>query len=129
MENKQHPLQDVMNTAMQNIKDMIDVNTIIGDPITAPNGTLVIPVSRVGVGFASGGSDFNSKTSNEKTNFGGGSGAGVSISPIAFLVITAKGDVTILPLDNSSLSGIDRLVGSVPGVIEQVKGIFDKKES
>lgn len=128
MENKQHPIQDVMNTAMQNIKDMIDVNTIIGNPITAPDGTIIIPVSRVGVGFASGGSDFNSKSSGEKTNFGGGSGAGVTISPIAFLVVSSKGEVSLLPLDKSAGTGIDRLIGSVPEVIEQVKGIFEKKE-
>ena len=68
-ENKQHPVQNVMNTAMQNIKDMIDVNTIIGNPITAPDGTMIIPVSRVGVGFASGGSDFNSKPGRISCSF------------------------------------------------------------
>ena len=125
-ENKQHPVQNVMNTAMQNIKDMIDVNTIIGNPITAPDGTMIIPVSRVGVGFASGGSDLNSKATPENTHFGGGSGAGISINPVAFLVVSSKGDVSVIPI-NSNGAGLDKLVASVPEVIEQVKGAFGKK--
>ena len=68
MENKQHPIQGVMDTAMQNIKEMVDVNTIIGTPINAPDGTMIIPVSKVGVGFASGGSDFTTKNSAESPN-------------------------------------------------------------
>lgn len=128
MENKQHPVQNVMNTAMQNIKDMLDVNTVVGNPITTPDGTVIIPVSRVGVGFASGGSDFNSKTSPENPNFGGGSGAGISINPVAFLVVSSKGEVSIIPVNaNGAGSGIDKLVASVPEVIEQVKGAFGKK--
>ena len=128
MENKQHPVQNVMNTAMQNIKDMLDVNTVVGNPITAPDGTVIIPVSRVGVGFASGGSDFNSKASPENPNFGGGSGAGISINPVAFLVVSSKGEVSIIPVNsNGAGTGIDKLVASVPEVIEQVKGAFGKK--
>ena len=119
MENKQHPVQNVMNTAMQNIKDMLDVNTVVGNPITAPDGTVIIPVSRVGVGFASGGSDFNSKASPENPNFGGGSGAGISINPVAFLVVSSKGEVSILPVNSNGVgTGIDKLVASVPEVIE-----------
>ena len=129
MENKQHPIQNVMDTAMRNIKDMVDVNTVVGNPITTQDGTIIIPVSRVGVGFASGGSDFNSKTSPENPNFGGGSGAGISINPVAFLVVTPKGDVSLLPLDGKAIgSGIDKLVASVPEVIEQFKGAFGKKD-
>ena len=128
MENKQHPVQNVMNTAMQNIKDMLDVNTVVGNPITAPDGTVIIPVSRVGVGFASGGSDFNSKASPENPNFGGGSGAGISITPVAFLVVSSKGEVSIIPVNSNGVgSGIDKLVASVPEVIDQVKGAFGKK--
>ena len=129
MENKQHPIQNVRDTAMRNIKDMVDVNTVVGNPITTQDGTIIIPVSRVGVGFASGGSDFNSKTSPENPNFGGGSGAGISINPVAFLVVTPKGDVSLLPLDGKAIgSGIDKLVASVPEVIEQFKGAFGKKD-
>ena len=91
-EKKNSSLQDVMETAMKNIKEMVDVNTIIGDPINCADGTIIIPVSKVNFGFASGGSDFNTKThaatNNDTPLFGGGSGAGVSIVPIAFLVVS-----------------------------------------
>ncbi|MBE6896786.1 MAG: sporulation protein YtfJ [Ruminococcaceae bacterium] len=127
MENKQHPIQGVMDTAMQNIKEMVDVNTIIGDPITAPDGTMIIPVSKVGVGFASGGSDFSTKNTTETPCFGGGSGAGITISPIAFLVVSSKGDVSLMPINQPSGTAVDKIVDSVPGVIDQIKNIFGKK--
>ncbi|MBO5299212.1 MAG: GerW family sporulation protein [Clostridia bacterium] len=127
MENKKNNVQGVMDTAMQNIKDMVDVNTVVGDPITAPDGTMIIPVSKVGVGFASGGSDFSTKNTTETPCFGGGSGAGITISPIAFLVVSSTGVVSLLPISQSSPSAIDQIVGSVPGIIDQVKGFLDKK--
>ena len=95
----EHPIESLMNTAMNSIKDMIDVNTIIGEPIQASNNTVIIPISKVGFGFAAGGSEFRGETLDEYTKrdkeeqvqyrlpFGGGSGAGVSISPVAFLVV------------------------------------------
>lgn len=127
MENKQHPIQGVMDTAMQNIKQMADVNTIIGDPITTPDGTMIIPVSKVGVGFASGGSDFTTKATTDSPCFGGGSGAGITISPIAFLVVSSKGDVSLLPINQAAGTAVDKIVDSVPGVIDQIKTIFAKK--
>ena len=127
MENKKNNVQGVMDTAMQNIKDMVDVNTVVGDPITAPDGTMIITVSKVGVGFASGGSDFSTKNTTETPCFGGGSGAGITISPIAFLVVSSTGVVSLLPNSQSSPSAIDQIVGSVPGIIDQVKSFFDKK--
>ena len=127
MENKQHPIQGVMDTAMQNIKEMVDVNTIIGTPINAPDGTMIIPVSKVGGGFASGGSDFTTKNSAESPNFGGGSGAGITISPIAFLVVSPKGEVSLMPISQPAGNAVDKIVDSVPGVIEQIKNIFGKK--
>ena len=96
----EHPIEGLMNTAMNNLRDMIDVNTIIGDSIETANGTVIIPISKVSFGFAAGGSEFNMSTleetkrsgSEEETKhalpFGGGSGAGVHIEPIGFLVIT-----------------------------------------
>src|SRR5690625_5396984 len=82
----EHPIQGLMVTAMENLKEMIEVNTIIGDPVESPDGTIIIPVSKVGFGFAAGGSEFNSsKESSESSEstlpFGGGSGGGVSITP------------------------------------------------
>ena len=116
-------INDFMTTAMNGIRDMIDVNTIVGDPVTTPNGTTIIPISKVCFGFASGGSDFGKQP--EKQKFGGGSGAGVSIVPIAFLSINDDG-VKVLPV-NSEESGIEKAIQSVPTVIEKVSKIFKKK--
>jgi len=128
MENKEHPIRDVMDTAMKNIKEMVDVNTIIGDPITAPDGTLIIPVSKVGFGFASGGSDFTTKNTTSEPCFAGGSGAGVTITPISFLVVSPTNGTYLLPIDQSAPSTVDSLISSVPGIIDQVKNFFCKKK-
>ena len=125
----EHPIGNLMDTTMNKIKEMIDVNTIVGEPITSPDGTLIIPVSKVSYGFASGGSDLPTKKEN-KDCFGGGSGAGVTIQPVAFLTVY-KGDVTLIPVDKFEGTP-DRLVGMIPEVIDKVKEIFkkdDKKKS
>lgn len=120
----EHPIQGLMATAMQSIKEMVDVNTIIGEPITSHDGTVIIPVSKVSFGFASGGSDFASKNGGETPLFGGGSGAGISISPIAFLVVS-DGQVKLLQVSEST-STADRLVAMVPDVIDKVRELFKK---
>lgn len=112
-----------MDTTMNKIKEMIDVNTIVGEPIVSPDGTLIIPVSKVSYGFAAGGSDLPTKKEN-KDCFGGGSGAGVTIQPVAFLTVY-KGDVKLMPVDKFDGSS-DRLVGMIPDVIDKVKDIFKK---
>lgn len=121
-----HPIQSLMGTSMEKIREMVDVNTIIGDPVTCPDGTVIIPVSKVGFGFAAGGSDWPSKQPKEL--FGGASGAGVSIVPLAFLVVS-KGDVKILHMHNEENTA-DRMVGIVPEVITSISELFkkDKKE-
>ncbi|MBP3300950.1 MAG: GerW family sporulation protein [Clostridia bacterium] len=118
-------LEHVMETSIQNVKSMLDANTVIGDPITTPDGTVILPVSKISVGFVSGGSDFATKT-NPKLCFGGGSGAGVTINPVSFLVISPTGTVNVLPANQSSASAIDKVIDLAPGVIEKVKGIFKK---
>ena len=96
-----HPIDNLMNITMDKIKEMVDVNTIVGTPITAEDGTLIIPVSKVSYGFASGGSDLPTK--NEKKDlFGGGSGAGVTIQPIAFLTVYKGHDI---PLHEGVVNG------------------------
>ncbi len=121
----EHPIQGLMSTAMQSIKEMVDVNTIIGDAITAPDGTIIIPVSKVSFGFASGGSDFATQKETEGTLFGGGSGAGISISPIAFLVVN-NGQVKLLQISGASTS-TDRLIALVPDLIDKVRDMFKKQ--
>lgn len=119
----EHPIGNLMDTTMNKIKEMIDVNTIIGEPITAPDGTLIIPVSKVSYGFASGGSDLPTKKEN-KDCFGGGSGAGVTIQPVAFLSVY-KGNVKLIPIDKYD-GATDRIVGMIPDMFEKVKGVFKK---
>lgn len=124
----EHPIGNLMNITMEKIKEMIDVNTIIGDPITSPDGTLIIPVSKVSYGFASGGSDLPTKKEN-KDCFGGGSGAGVTIQPVAFLTVY-QGDVRLISVDQEEGTA-DKLVNMIPDVLKKVKGVFkkDKNES
>lgn len=130
-----HPIEGLMLTAMNSIKDMIDVNTIIGEPIQASNEIAVIPISKVSFGFAAGGSEFKGETINAyrkqdkdeqiqyKLPFGGGAGAGVSLSPIAFLVI--QGDmVKLLPINHST--SIDKLLDYIPDLFEKVNNMMDK---
>ena len=120
-ENKQeHPIQGMMGTAMQKIREMIDVNTIIGDPITTPDGTVIIPVSKVSFGFGSGGSNWPNKNT-AKDLFGGGAGAGISINPLAFLVIS-NGEVKLLQMSFSSNTA-DKMVNMVPDVIDKISGL------
>lgn len=122
-----HPIEGLMSTTMTKIREMVDVNTVIGDPVTSPDGTVIIPVSKVSFGFAAGGSDFPTKTPQPKGIFGGGSGAGISIQPLAFLVIS-NGEVKILQMDNSRDSA-DRMVALVPEVIDKIVDLFPKKAS
>jgi sporulation protein YtfJ len=123
-----HPINSLMDTTMEKIKEMVDVNTIIGDPITSPDGTIIIPVSKVSYGFASGGSDFPTKKEN-KDCFGGGSGAGVTIQPVAFLTVF-RGEVKLIPVEKYE-GAADRVVGMMPELVDKVSGLFkkDKKKN
>ncbi len=131
----EHPIEGLMTTAMNSIQDMIDVNTIIGEPIETSNNVVVIPISKVSFGFAAGGSEFKGETIDEYSKrdkeediqyrlpFGGGSGAGVSINPIAFLVIQQDG-VRLLPVNYTS--AIDKLLDYVPDLMDKVNGVINK---
>jgi len=106
---------------------MVDVDTIIGTPITSADGTTIIPVSKVSYGFASGGSDIRAKKENQRTGFGGGSGAGVTINPVGFLAIL-KGDVKFIPITKYD-GPADRIVGMVPELFDKIKGLFQKDKN
>lgn len=118
-----HPIEGMMDVTMEKIKGMVDANTIIGNPINLADGTLVLPISKVTFGFASGGSDFPSKTTKEL--FGGGSGAGVSIQPVAFLV-AKDGNVRVMQLADTSNS-VDRALSLVPELVDKVTALVQKK--
>lgn len=131
-----HPIEELMVTAMDSIKQMIDANTIIGEPIKALNNTVIIPISKVGFGFAAGGSEFNDETLNSynkrekeehvkyRLPFGGGSGAGVNITPVAFLVVQ-NDNVKLLEASHSSV--LDKLASYIPDVVEKINGIIKRK--
>lgn len=131
----EHPIEGLMITAMNSIQDMIDVNTIIGEPIETSNNIVIIPISKVSFGFAAGGSEFKGETIDEYTKrdkeeaiqyrlpFGGGSGAGVTINPIAFLVIQSN-NVKLMPVNHAS--SLDKLLDYVPDLIEKTNNIMNR---
>ena len=131
----EHPIEGLMTTAMNSIQDMIDVNTIIGEPIETSNNIVIIPISKVSFGFAAGGSEFKGETVDEyrkrekeeevqyRLPFGGGSGAGVTINPIAFLVIQGE-NVKLMPVNYSS--SIDKLLDYIPDVLDKTNNMINK---
>ena len=128
MENK-HPIESLMITYMTSIEEMIDVNTIIGDSIETPDGTTIIPVSKVCLGFAAGGSEFNTTKLNKyseaaKLPFGGGAGGGIKITPVGFIVIK---DGFARVLNVNGINVIDRMVDIIPDIVNKVDNLVNKK--
>ena len=133
---REHPIEGLMLTAMESIKSMIDVNTIVGEPIEITNNITIIPISKVGFGMATGGSEFKdetregySKKQNEeevqyRLPFGGGSGVGASITPVAFVIIQS-GTVKLLPISHSSC--VDKLLDYMPDLFDKANRIIEKK--
>jgi len=123
---EEHPIQGLMTTAMESLQTLVEVNTIIGDPVETADGSMIIPVSKVGFGFAAGGSEFNPKESSSDSEatlpFGGGSGGGVSITPVAFLII--KDDqVKMIHLDHHTHL-YEKMLEFAPQVVEKVEQII-----
>ncbi|MCL6560871.1 MAG: GerW family sporulation protein [Firmicutes bacterium] len=129
---EQHPIEGLMKTAMESIKEMVDVNTVVGDPVETPDGSVIIPISRVACGFAAGGGEFEISGGDRKEGgeesplpaFGGGSGAGVSVKPIGFLVV-GNGQVRLLPVDGNAV--VDRLIDVAPQVLSQIQSMFKRE--
>lgn len=133
---KEHPIEALMEIAMNNIQEMVDVNTIIGAPIDVNENISIIPISKVSFGFVAGGSEFNSETIEEykqkdkdeeityKNPFGGGSGAGVNITPVSFLVIN-NGNIKLMPVEYCST--IDKLVDYIPEILEKTEKFMNNK--
>jgi sporulation protein YtfJ len=130
----EHPIEGLMKTSMQNIKEMVDVNTILGDPVETPDGSVIVPISRVSFGFAAGGSQFEGNRTKPKEKernqegetgplpFGGGSGAGITINPVAFLVV-AKDQTRLLPVQSNVL--VDRILDSAPQLLDKIHQLLD----
>ncbi len=129
-----HPIEGLMTTAMQSIKEMVDVNTIVGDAVQTPDGTVIIPISKVCFGFAAGGGDYGQQSTGNNSDseggsklpFAGGSGAGVSINPVAFMVC-GENHVKLLPVDINT--SVDKVLDLIPGIIDKINGALDSKIS
>lgn len=121
---KKVPLNDLMRSTMEKIHEMVDTNTIVGQPITTPDGVTLIPISKVSFGFGSGGADYGKV---QPKDFGGAAGAGVKIDPVAFLVIK-EGTTRVLPVAVPASTTLDRVVEMVPDLMEKVEKYFDKKK-
>jgi sporulation protein YtfJ len=137
---EEHPIQGLMTTAMENLKDMIEVNTIIGDPVESPDGSVIIPVSKVGFGFAAGGTEFmpsgsgsqgDSESSGGSSEavfpFGGGSGGGVSITPVAFLIVSPKG-IKMVHLDENTHI-YEKIIDFAPKAVEKIQQLLKESNS
>lgn len=120
-------LPNMLDNTIAKIREMVDVNSVVGDPITTPDGVTIIPISKVSVGFGGGGSDFVSKNVNHHENpFGGGVGAGVKVTPVAFLIIK-DGSVRMLPVATPANTTADRLVEMVPDALDKVAAFIDSR--
>jgi sporulation protein YtfJ len=138
---EQHPIEGLMKTAMENLKQMIDVNTIIGDPVETPDGSVILTISKVGFGFVAGGSEFSTQPQGKQSSqgsgtdqksssdhpFGGGSGGGVSITPIAFLIVNSSG-VKMVHVDEQTHL-VEKLIDYAPQVVEKIQGMMSGKKS
>jgi len=127
-----HPIEGLMKTAMESIREMVDVNTVVGDPVETPDGTVIIPISRVACGFVAGGGNLEigreckqNEGESQAPAFGGGSGAGVSVKPIGFLVV-GNGQVRMLPVEGNVV--FDRLIDIAPQLFSQIQSMFGKGE-
>ena len=122
MSQQEHPVNDLMNSSMQNLRQLVDVNTIIGDPIKIDEKLSIIPISKVSFGFATAGSDLPNKTENKL--FGGGSGSGVTINPLGFLIVN-DGNVQLLQMSTSKNTA-DKIVNMVPEVMDKISSFISK---
>lgn len=120
-----HPINEVLQTTMHKIREMVDANTVVGQPIVTQDGVTLIPVSKLSFGFATGGSDFG-KTPNVTKNFGGGAGAGVNVTPVAFLIVK-DGNVRMLPVAPPAKDANSRAIEMIPEMFDKVTDYIDKK--
>ncbi|MCL2773586.1 MAG: sporulation protein YtfJ [Oscillospiraceae bacterium] len=120
-------LNKLVETALENLRTMTDANTVIGKPIEVANGTTVIPVSKVSVGFTSGGIDYKSKAAPEKEpNFGGGTVSGFTVNPTAFIVVDSEGGVRLLNVDAGKSGGGNDIVGTISGLVDKAPSMIEK---
>ena len=121
-------LPNMLDNTIQKIREMVDVNSVIGEPISTPDGVTIIPVSKVSVGFGGGGSDYVSRNVNKLDNhpFGGGAGGGIKVTPIAFLIVK-EGSVRMLPVATPANTTTDRLVEQIPDTLDKIVSFIDSR--
>lgn len=122
-----HPLPDMLQATLNKMREMVDTNSVVGDPIVTPDGVTILPVSRISYGYGGGGSDFQSKGSGANP-FGGGTGIGVKITPVAFLIIHGE-SVRMLPVSAPANSTADRLVEMIPDTLDKISSFIDSRKS
>ena len=133
------PISEIIKTALEGVKQALDANTIIGEPMTVMDHTVIVPISKISCGIATGGSDFGGKGEGSVKNFGGGGGTGVTVTPVAFLVVNSNGEVKMLNVGENSgfasakvadtIATVDGFIDKAPELIDKVAAIFKKKES
>lgn len=120
-------LSNMLSSTIDEIKKMVDANSVVGEPMTAGDGVTIVPISKISIGFGGGGSDYVSKNANTKENpFGGGVGTGVKVTPVAFLVIK-EGNVRMLPVAAPANTTADRLVEMIPDTLEKITSFIDSR--
>ena len=120
-------IPNMLESTIQKIREMVDVNSVIGEPISTPDGVTIIPVSKVSVGFGGGGSDFTKKTTAVDNPFGGGVGGGVKVTPICFLIVK-DGNVRMMPVAEPANTTADRIVEMVPDTLDKLTAYLDSKK-
>ena len=123
-----NPIGELMQTTMENVKNILKVDTVVGDPIYTPDGITLVPISKISVGFGGGGVEFNTKNSGDKKPYGGGNATGVKIDPIGFLVIK-DGCVRMVNITPPASNTVDRIIDLVPQVMDRVDSFIDKHKN
>ena len=126
----ENKLQDIIQTSLESLRTLVDSNTVIGNPINTESGTTIIPISKISMGFASGGLDYNGKSAGVKQNFGGGGGTGLSISPVGFLTVKADGSVEIVNI-NAPVGTVEQVADVIeraPEIVAKFKALFTKNK-
>ena len=128
-------ISEVISSSLEKIRTMVDADSVIGTPIETPSGTVIIPVSKVSVGFVGGGNDYAGKNAQAsgKNNFGGASGSGLTVKPIGFIVVNATGEVSVLNIDQPGSTGdlgssIQTIISKAPEIFGKIKSVFKKKD-
>ncbi len=128
----ENKIPEIIRSSMENIRSMFDANKIVGDPITTPQGTTIIPISKISMGIAATGFDYNSKNDHPRQNFGGGGGTGITVNPVGFLIVDSRGDVDFLNVVNKGkpdpVDQIADLIDRTPDIIARIKEIFDSEK-